>query len=753
MLRGDGRFVGDVTEAGEVSLVIVRSPLACGAITRLDTGAAKTMPGVLAVWTGDDLQADGIGSLKPRLRHPSPDGNDMFIPDYYPLSRGRVRYVGDPVAVVVAETSHQALDAAEQIDLEIDPAAAVADPLSALQDGAPVVWDEVPGNAAFVFEKGDAAAVEAALQSADHVIERRLPISRVIAASIETRGALGAYDEQEGGFILRVGTQSPHRIAAGVAALMGVETEQVRVIAGDTGGSFGMKNAAFPEYALVLWAAKKTARPVRWITTRLESFLADSHAREQVADVALGLDKEGHFLGLRVRSVANIGAYLGPASTHPMVANVGGLAGVYRTPALFVQVTGIHCHTQNVSTYRGAGRPEATFIIERMADLAAQHLGLDRAEIRRRNLIQPDDMPFKTGLTFTYDSGNFPKVMEMALQEADWQGFDGRREESRRRGKLRGIGISNPIEIAGGPSGTPNPEFAKIDLAADGSVRVYAGSGDAGQGLATAYRQILSDRLGLTPDQVTIIAGDTGQVAKGTGTFGSRTLSAAGTSLCRAADEIAEAATPEAARVLESDLDDIDFDHGIFAVAGTNRFISLTDLARQLEMEFSAESFSSADNATFPNGCHICEIEIDPETGGTEIVNYVVADDVGTMLNPLLVKGQIQGGVAQGLGQAFMEQIVYEPDTAQLLTASFMDYPLPRSRDIPSMTIKSCPAPTESNLLGVKGAGEAGVVGALPAAISAVSHALAPLGVHHIDMPATPEKIWRAIDRASHRKN
>jgi len=449
-----------------------------------------------------------------------------------------------------------------------------------------------------------------------------------------------------------------------------------------------------------------------------------------------------------VRVVANLGAYLGPATPHPPVANLGGLAGVYRTPCIHVEVEGVFTNTQMTAPYRGAGRPEATYVIERMIDIAARELGIDKVELRRRNLIGPSEMPFRTGLTYTYDSGNFPGVFERALEAADRAGFEARREESRRRGRLRGFGIANPIEIAGGPPDKPNPEFARLELEPGGRARLSIGSSDTGQGHGTAYRQILADRLGIDPAELEIVTGDTGLVQKGTGSFGSRTLGAAGTALWKSMDRIVDELRDQAADMLEAAPADLVFENGRYRIVGTDRTIPFREVLASRTQPVEAEAFVGADGATFPNGCHVCEAEIDPETGNVEIQSYLVVDDVGTVINPLLVKGQIVGGVAQGLGQALMENAAYDPETGQLLSATFMDYAMPRAADLPAVGVESFPVPTTKNPLGAKGAGEAGTVGALAAVMSAVCDALAPAGVRHLDMPATPERVWRSLRSA-----
>lgn len=745
LITGRGRYMNDLEAKGEAVAVFVRSQAASGRIVSIDTEAALQVPGVIGVFTGSDLKAAGLQPIQPRGKHPGPDGGEMRVPVFYPLAVDAVRYVGDPIAVVVAGTKEAATAAAEAVAVDIEERSVVVDPLEAVSPGAPLVWDEFPDNRCFTFEKGDKAGVDAAITSAHTVVRQRLRISRVTAAPIETRGAIASYDDAAGLYRLELGTQAPHRISGDVAPVLGVSPDKVHVVAFDCGGSFGMKNAGYPEYPALLWATRKTGRTIRWSADRLESFQSDAHARDMWADATLALDADGKFQALDVHVHANLGAYLGPATVHPPVANLGGLAGVYRTPNIYAKVDGVFTNTQQTAPYRGAGRPEATYIIERMIDLAAYEMGVDRAELRRRNLVPKEEMPYSSGFIFTYDSGDFPGVLDKALEMADWAGFEARRAEAKARGKLRGIGIANPIEIAGGPAVKPNPEFARVEIAPSAKVRIHVGSRDSGQGHGTVFRQIIADRLGLDTEHMEIVTGDTHEVPQGTGTFGSRTLAAAGGAIWTAADTIIERLKDQAAERLEADRADVVFEHGEYRIAGTDRTVSFAEVIAREATPVSAENFVSNEGATFPNGCHICEVEIDPETGRVELTSYSVVDDVGRMINPLLVKGQITGGVAQGLSQALMENAVYDPNSGQLLSATFMDYAMPYAGDMPGVDIIGFPVPTQQNPLGVKGAGEAGTVGALSAVISAVADALRPLGVRHIDMPATPERVWRSL--------
>ncbi len=528
-----------------------------------------------------------------------------------------------------------------------------------------------------------------------------------------------------------------------------------RLISPDVGGGFGMKGSAFPEYALVLWAAKKIGRPVKWIAERGESFVGDHHARDNVSEVSLALDANGKFLALNVETIANLGAYLASNGLHVPVGNVGGLAGPYTTPAIHVKVTGVFSNTNATCPYRGAGRPEASYCIERIIDIAAAELKLDRVELRRRNMIPPSAMPYKTGLVFTYDSGEFEKTMDLALELGDWKGAEARKESARKAGKLYGVGLASVIEVAGGPAAAPFEEAMEIRFDASGGATFLLGTHSHGQGHETAFRQLAFHFLGLAPDQVTLIYGDTDKVFHGRGTFGSRSLSVGGAALKLAADRVIEKGKKIAGHLLEASALDIEFADGKFTVAGTDKSIDLIAVAKasynmqrmppEIEMGLSANAVYRPPAGTFPNGCHLCEVEIDPDTGAVRIVRYAVVDDVGVVVNPLLLKGQIHGGIAQGAGQALCENMVYDKESGQLLSGSFMDYCMPRAEDFPALAVGNNDVPAKNNPLGIKGAGEAGCVGALPAVMNAVNDALAPLGIRHFEMPATPERLWRAI--------
>src|SRR5262244_560419 len=689
LLCGEGRFHHDVNLPGQVHMAVVRSTHAHARIRGIDSTAARHAPGVIAAFTGADL--DGLSTMKMTLKRKRPDGSPMFAPAHRGLTQDRVRYVGDPIALVIASTAAQAADAVELVRVDYEPLPAVTSTAEAI--GGPAVWDDCPDNISNLFEVGDKAGSDAAFAKAAHVVRRRYVITRVHAQYVEPR--------------------------------------------------------------LTLWAARKLGRPVKWACERREAIPADEHARDNVSDAELALDADGRFLALRVKTLANVGAYV--SSDRNLLAtfsNVPTLVGVYAFPVAHAQVLSVLTNTNSTAPYRGAGRPEATYVIERLIDDAARELGMDRVELRRRNLIASTAMPFKTALGVTYDCGEFAKNMETALDMADVTGFAKRLEASRAVGRLRGWSVVNPIEQAAGPQ----PEFAEIRFSPSGSATVLMGSKNQGQGHETTFKQILHERLGLDPRDVRYIDGDTDRVAFGMGTMGSRSTVIGGSALWTAADKVIAKGRKIAAKLLEAAEADIVFADGKFAVAGTDKAVAIKDVARAafqpaqlppgVEPGFYETGTFAPKQATWPNGCHVCEVEVDPDTGAVTLDRYVVVDDVGTVINPLTLKGQIHGGVAQGVGQALMEQVVYEPESGQLLTVSFMEYAMPRADTLPDMVIHSNPVPTKLNPLGAKGAGEAGTVGALPVVINAVMHALEPLGVRTFDMPASSDRVWHAIKTA-----
>src|SRR5216683_3350386 len=753
LLRGGGRYVDDMVQPRMAFGHVLRSPHAHARIRSIDVSRATAAPGVLAVLTGADWQQSGWGDL------PVPDGMrqrggaPMYRPRFPALVTDRVRWVGDYVAFVVAETKHQAADAAELIEVEYAPLPAAVSTAGAVLPGAPRVWEDCPDNICFVHEVGDKAAVEAGFDRADHIVKRRMVINRVTAAAMEPRGSIGDFNPSDGRYTIYTTLQRTHAYRAELAQIIKVPESRVRVVAGDIGGSFGMKSAIYNEVALVLLGSKTVGRPVKWTSTRSEAFLGDAQARDNVTEAELALDPDGRFLGLRVKTIAAVGAYP-QAGSNAFVANLGTLAGVYRTPAVRAEVTAVYTNTNPVRAYRGNGRPEAAFVIERMVNEAAAELGIDGVELRRRNMIPPEAMPFKSGLTFTYDCGEFARNLDMALKLADADGFETRRAESRARGKLRGLGLSNTIEraAAGGF------EAAEIRFDRGGTVSLVSGSITQGQGHETIYKQLLCDRLGIHPGQVHYIQGDTDKVANGEGTGGSRSAALGGSAVYLATEKIVTKATAIAAHLLGVESDEVNFADGLFTAARSNRALTIGEIATEsfnplslpddMEPGLIAGATFTSKQQNFPNGCHICEIEIDADTGEAEILRYSVIDDVGTVMNPLLLEGQICGGIAQGVGQVLLEDIRFDPASGQLLTGSFMDYAMPRAGDLSAIHCENNPVPTKTNPLGVKGAGEAGNVGALPAVGNALVDALSPLGVRHLEMPATPERLWRAMRSA-----
>lgn len=758
LLRGNGQYVDDVNLPGQAYGYVLRSPHAHARLVSIDIAAAAAAPGVLGVYTGADL-AD-LGKTVCRLPFKRPDGSPLYQAPHPGLVTDRVRHVGDYVAFVVAETIAQAKDAAELIEVHYDPLPAVTDTARAARPGAPLLWEDCANNIATLIRLGDHEAVEKAFAGAHRVVGRRFVINRISANPMEPRGCLAHFDRREGRYILQVTTQAPHELRKLLAEeIFHLPELDFRVMAGDVGGAFGMKGPVYPEYRLCLWSSRRLGRPVKWTCERSEALHSDEHARDNVSDAQLALAEDGTMLALRVKTIANLGAYLSnDRGLIPIVMNLGTLAGVYRTPAIAVEVTGVFSNTNPTAPYRGAGRPEAAYIIESLIDQAAREMGLDRIELRRRNMIPPTAMPFKTGLTFTYDCGEFEKNMDRVLQMIDYDGFEARRAAARERGKLRGLGLSNSIERAAAPA----PETVEIRFDPTGGVTILAGTKDQGQGHDLMYKQLLSAKLGLDTDLMRLIDGDTDKVVYGQGTRGSRSAVTGGSALYLAADKVIEKARRIAAHMLEAAPADISFADGVFTIAGTDRSVSLGEAAKTAFMPtalpagmepglYETGTYVPA-AMTFPNGCHAVEVEVDRETGKVEILEYRVVDDVGVVINPLIVKGQIRGGIAQGLGQALMEDIVFEEGSGQLLSGSFMDYAMPRADDMCDIAIETNPVPTAANPLGVKGVGEAGTVGALPAILSALADALAPLGVDHIEMPATAERLWRAMCQAPGRQ-
>lgn len=753
LLRGLGRFTDDLAVPGALWAAFVRSPHGHARIRAVTTEAAAAMPGVAAVFTADDMAA--VGPMPCAIPRERRSGQPMIRPHRPVLAADVAPHLGVPVAMVVARTQAEALDAAEAVDIDFDPLPVVVRPADAVAIGAPGIWPEAPDNICFVFEVGDAAAVERAFATAAHVTTLRLAITRVSAAALEPRAAIGTFDAAEGRFTLHCQSQKPFILRRELSAMLGVSENAVRVVVPDVGGGFGMKGANFPEYAALLVAAQRLGHPVRWTATRSESFIADDQARDNDTEASLALDAEGRFLALRVGTLANLGAWLSNFGPNSSTNNLGGLSGVYRIGAVHAHVTGVFTNTPPIGTYRGAGRPEATFVIERLIDRAAAETGRDRVALRRLNTIPDDGFPAATGFLFTYDSGAFHRAMDMAARAADLDGFPARREAARARGHFLGLGVVNAIEQAGGGF----EEMAELHLDRDGGITLSVGTISNGQGHETAYAQILERVIGPLPGAFRLVQGDTGSLRHGVGTFGSRSASVGGAAVALAADKVIDKARSIASHHLEVAREDLDFADGRFLVAGTDRGLTLAAVAALayelrclpsgLEPGLTERAVFVPSAPTFPNGVHVCEAEIDPETGGVALTRYTVVDDVGHVVNPLLLEGQIHGGIAQGAGQALVERIVHDVEDGQLLSGSFMDYAMPRADLLLTPQLLENPVPSTSNPLGIKGAGEAGTVGALSAVVNAVLDALRGAGVEHLDMPLTPARIWEALHHAA----
>jgi carbon-monoxide dehydrogenase large subunit len=755
LLRGEGRYTDDVKLPGQAYAVMVRSRHAHGIIKGIATDAARAMPGVLGVYTGADLDKAGFGTLKCMMPAMNRDGTPMHQPAWHALATDRVRYLGDAVACVVAETVTQAKDAAEAVEIDVDPLPAVTEARAALEPGAPVLYDGVPGNLACDFHYGDSDKVTAAFAGAAHVTRLTLLNNRIVVCAMEPRSAVATYGRDDGRWTLHVGCQGVFGLRSALAKdVFNVPTEKVRVLSGNVGGSFGMKAQPFPEYVCIFHAARSLGRPVKWTDERSESFLSDFHGRDHEYMGELALDKDGHFLALRIEAYGNLGAHLSAVSPLMPTGNLlKNSIGVYKTPLVEISTKLVFTNTVPITSYRGAGRPEGNYIMERLIDAAAAEMSIDKLELRRRNHIQPDQMPYKSPVGTTLDSGDFTALFDRAIEVADWRGFDARKSASEARGKLRGRGIGSFCEV----TAPPMKEMGGIRFEADGTVTIITGTLDYGQGHASAFAQVLHQKLGVPFERIRLLQGDSDELIAGGGTGGSKSIMASGAAIVEASEKVVERGKQIASIALEAAVADIEFARGSFTIAGTDRSISLMELAGRLRggMKLPADVPASLDvkhvfeagPSAFPNGCHICELEIDPETGTVDIDRYATVNDFGVLINPLLVEGQLHGGVVQGIGQALMERTVYDED-GQLLTGSYMDYALPRAPDVPNFTFVSHAVPAKTNVLGAKGCGEAGCAGSLPAVMNAVVDALSSYGLTHIDMPATPHRIWQAIAAA-----
>jgi aerobic carbon-monoxide dehydrogenase large subunit len=765
-LSGRGNYTDDINRPGQLHAFIRRSDRPHAKIGSIDTAAATKAPGVVAVFTGADMAADNVGGLPCGWQIHNKDGSPMAEPPHPVLAIGKVRHVGDPVAVVIAETRQSAKDAAELIVIDYQDLPGAASMRDAIAPGATPVHDDVPGNICYDWHIGDKAVVDAAFAKAAKVVKLDLTNNRLIPNAMEPRAAVGDFDTNSGDFTLYTTSQNPHVIRLLMGAfVLHIPENKLRVVAPDVGGGFGSKIYHYAEEAIVTWAAGKVRRPVKWTAERSESFMSDAHGRDHDSTAEMALDADGNFLALRISTLANMGAYLSTfAPCIPTYLYATLLAGVYKTPLIYCEVKAVFTNTVPVDAYRGAGRPEATFLLERLVDACAYDTGTDRVAIRRKNFIAADAFPYQTPVALQYDSGNYQATLDACLKAADHAGFEARRSAAAARGKLRGIGISTYIEACGiAPSAVVGSlgaraglyEVANIRVHPTGSVTVLTGTHSHGQGHETTLAQLVCDQLGVPMDQVDIVHGDTAKIPFGMGTYGSRSLAVGGTAMVKAMDKVIAKGKKIAAHLMEASVDDIEFKDGRFSVAGTDRSKTLTDISlaayvphnypiEELEPGLDETAFYDPKNFTFPAGCHIAEIEIDKDTGIVEVVNFVAVDDVGRVINPMIVEGQVQGGVAQGIGQALLENAVYDKG-GQLLSGSMMDYTMPRADDVPNITVATEVTLCTHNPLGVKGCGEVGAIGSPPAIINAVIDALKDYGVRHLDMPASPQKLWSII--------
>ena len=762
LVRGHGRYTDDINLPGQTYAVVVRSPIAHGIIKAVETTDAKAMPGVLAVYTGHDLIAAGLDRMGNGMSFKQRDGSDMPKPVQPPLAIDKVRYVGDPVAIVVAETAYQAKDAAEAVFLDIDSLPAVTRAAEAVKPDAPQLYDATPGNVVLDFHHGDTEAVDKALQEAAHVVSMAIDNPRIVVNALEPRAAIAEYDAAADHYTLHVGCQGAFPMRNNLANVLKVEREQVRVLTGNVGGSFGMKSAVYPEYIAILFAAKTLGRPVKWTGERSDSFLTDSHGRSHEMKQTMAFDRDGHITALRVEGFGNIGANLSNGTVMQPTGNVvKNTISVYATPLQDISTKAVFTNATPVGPYRGAGRPESNYYIERLLDTAAYEMGIDRVEIRKRNHIRPEQFPYTTPAGTTYDSGDFTTLLDKALAAADYDGFEARRQESLKKGLIRGLGIGQYLEVTGPPA----KEMGGIRFEDDGSVTIITGTLDYGQGHATPFAQVLASRLGIPFEKIRLLQGDSDELLAGGGTGGSKSLMSSGQAIVEASEVVKENGRKLAAHFLEAAAADIEFNigprGGEFEIVGTDRRIGIMELAARTRSEalppdlpqsLSVAEVFDAPPFSYPNGCHIAEVEVDPETGVTRVVKYTMVNDFGVVVNPLLVDGQAHGGVAQGLGQALLERVVYDAD-GQPQTGSFMDYALPRADDMPWMEIDYHSVPAKTNALGVKGCGEAGCAGAMPSIMNALADALRrEYGILHIDMPATPLRVWEAIQAARQAK-
>jgi carbon-monoxide dehydrogenase large subunit len=768
-ITGKGKYTDDIMLPNMTYAYIIRSPYAHAKILKLDTSQALAMEGVVAIFTGEDIAKSGVNGVPCGWQVNFNTGETMKEPPHPLLVKDKVLHVGDSVAVVIAESRALAKDAAEMVEIEYEELPCVTDPYKAIQKGAPVVHDIAPDNKCYVWELGDRQKTDDYMAKAHHVTSLEFVNQRLVPNAIEPRAAIGDYDETNDRYTLYTSSQNPHLIRLLMCAfVLGLPEHKVRVIAPDVGGGFGSKIFHYIEEALVTWASKQIGRPVKWTAERSESFITDAHGRDHVTKAEMGFDKDGKIMALRVRTAANLGAYLSTFSTCvPTYLHGTLLQGLYTTPAIHVEVTGAFTHTTAVDAYRGAGRPEATYLLERLVENGARELGIDPAELRFRNFIPPFDgvnQPgYQTQVALQYDSGNYHAVLERALEMVDYKNFRKEQEEARKNGKYLGIGISTYIEACGiAPSAVVGAlgaraglfESAQVRIQPTGKVSVYTGSHSHGQGHETTFAQVVADKLGISMSDVEIVHGDSDSVAFGMGTYGSRSLAVGGSAIVKSIDKVLEKGAKIAAHKLEASVDDLEYAGGKWTVKGTDKSIGFGDIAltayvphdypQGLEPGLDFSSFYDPANFTYPYGAHIAVVEVDIETGKVTLKRFVACDDVGNIINPMIVEGQIHGGVVQGIGQALFEEAIYD-DNGQLLTGSYMDYTMPRADDVPSFEVDRTITPCPHNPLGVKGAGEAGTIGSAPAVVNAVLDALAPFNIKDIKMPLTPQRVWKAI--------
>jgi carbon-monoxide dehydrogenase large subunit len=770
LLTGRGTYTDDINRPGQTYAYILRSPHASARLRRVDAAKAKAAPGVVAVFTGADYAADGKGGLPCGWLIHNKDGTPMVEPPHPPLVADFVRHIGDQVAVVIADTKAEARDAAELIEVDYEALTPIIDTAEAVKANAPQVWPQAKNNICYDWHIGDKAATDAAFAKAHHVTKLDLVNQRLIANAMEPRAAVAEFDRATGDYTLYTTTQNPHviRLLMGAFVLQ-IPESKLRVVAPDVGGGFGSKIFHYAEEAILTWAAGKLARPIKWTAERGESFISDAQGRDHVTHAELAMDKDGKFLALRVNTIANVGAYLSTFATSvPTYLYATLLAGVYATPAIYAEVRAVFTNTVPVDAYRGAGRPEATYLLERLVDKAAREMKMDRTQIRLKNFIPRDAFPYQTPVALQYDSGDYHSTLDIGLRKSDWAGFEKRRAEAKGRGRLRGIGISTYLEACGiAPSAVVGSlgaraglyETANVRVHPTGSVTVFTGTHSHGQGHETTFAQIVSATLGIPLESVEVSHGDTNKIPFGMGTYGSRSLAVGGSALVKALDKIVTKSKRIAAHLLEASVADIEFKDGVFKVAGTDKSVPFGQIAltayvphnypiTELEPGLEEHAFYDPLNFTFPGGCHICEVEIDPDTGVTKVINFTAVDDIGRVINPMIVEGQVHGGLAQGIGQALLESAVYDNATGQLLSGSYMDYTMPRADDLCSFAVETHNTLCTHNPLGSKGVGEVGAIGSTPAVINAVLDALTPLGVTDITMPASPHRVWEAIQAA-----